>query len=124
MKEFKHFDFKEREKIEKFLKKGKSLRWIAWMLDRNVSSVSYEIKQNKVKGRYNAKKAEHKAYVKRQESKRDCLKVAMDAKLQKFVVENITDDQSPDGISGRLKHVEKGVRYASKKAIYKFIYSP
>lgn len=124
MKEFKHFDLKEREKIEKFLRKKKSLRWIAWALDRNVSSVSYEIKQNKVKGRYTAKKAEHKAYVKRQESKRDCLKVAMDVNLKKFVIENIKDDQSPEGISGRLKHVERGIKYASGKAIYKFIGSP
>lgn len=124
MKEFKHFDLKEREKIEKFLRKRKSLRWIAWMLDRNVSSLSYEVKQNSVKGRYDAKKAEHKAYVKRQESKRDCLKVAMDSGLQKFVIENIKDDQSPEGISGRLKYVEKGIKYASGKAIYKFIASP
>lgn len=124
MKGFKHFDLKEREKIEKFLRKGKSLRWIAWALDRNVSSVSYEIKQNKVKGRYTAKKAEHKAYVKRQTSKRDCLKVAMDVSLKKFVIENITADQSPEGISGRLKHIEKKIKYASGKAIYKFIASP
>lgn len=124
MKEFKHFDLKEREKIEKFFRKKKSLRWIAWALDRSVSSVSDEIKNNSVKGRYEARKAEHKAYVKRQASKRDCLKVAMDARLKKFVIENIQEDQSPEGISGRLKHIEKGIKYASGKAIYKFIASP
>jgi IS30 family transposase len=124
MKEFKHFDLKEREKIEKFLRKRKSLRWIAWALDRNVSSVSYEIKNNSVHGKYTAKKAEHKAYVKRQASKRDCLKVAMDVNLKKFVIENIKDDQSPEGISGRLKYIEKEIKYASGKAIYKFIASP
>ena len=124
MKEFKHFDLNEREKIEKFLRKEKGLRWIAWALDRSVSSVSDEIKKNSVNGKYTAKKAEHKAYYKRQTSKRDCLKVAMDISLQKFVVENIKADQSPEGISGRLKHVEKGIQYASGKAIYKFIASP
>src|SRR3989338_3395967 len=124
MKEFKHFDLSEREKIEKFLRKGRSLRWISSMLDRSVSSVSDEIKNNSVKGRYTGKKAEHKAYVKRQESKRDCLKVAMDVNLKKFVIENIKDDQSPEGISGRLKHIEKQIKYASGKAIYKFIASP
>lgn len=124
MKEFKHFDLKEREKIEKFLRKGKSLRWIAWSIDRSVSSISDEVKINSVKGRYSAKKAEQKAYVKRQRSKRDCLKVAMDADLQKFVILNIKDDQSPEGISGRLKHIEKGITYASFKAIYKYIESP
>ncbi len=124
MKEFKHFDLKERQKIEEFLRKKKSLRWIAWALDRSASSISDEIKNNSVKGRYTAKKADHKAYVKRQESKRDCLKVAMDVNLKKFVIENIKDDQSPEGISGRLKYIEKGIKYASGKAIYKFIASP
>ena len=124
MKEFKHFDFSERQKIEKFLKKEKSLRWIAWALDRSVSSISNEIKNNSVSGIYDAKKAEHKAYVKRQESKRDCLKVAMDPELKKYVILNIKDDQSPEGISGRLKNIEKGIKYASGKAIYKFIKSP
>jgi IS30 family transposase len=124
MKEFKHFDFSEREKIERFLRKERSLRWISRLLDRSVSSISEEIKNNSVKGKYTAKKAEHKAYVKRQESKRDCLKVAMDVDLKKFVIENIKDDQSPEGISGRLKHIEKGIKYASGKAIYKFVASP
>lgn len=124
MNKFKHLDLGEREKIEKFLKKGKSLRWIALALARSVSGVSDEIKNNSVKGRYVAKKAEHKAYVKRLTSKRDCLKVAMDSNLKKFVVENIKDGQSPEGISGRLKHVEKEIAYASFKAIYKFVASP
>lgn len=124
MSSFNHFDFGERKKIEKFLRKEKSFRWISRALDRSVSSVSYEIKENSVKGRYNAKKAQHKADVKRGASKRDCLKVAMDVSLQKFVKENIIDEQSPGGISGRLKYVEKGIQYASNKAIYKFVYSP
>ncbi len=124
MKEFKHFDLSEREKIEKFLKKGRTLRFIGRALDRSVSGVSDEIKNNSVHGKYTAKKAEHKAYVKRQTSKRDCLKVAMDVNLKKFVIENIKEDQSPEGISGRLKYIEKKIKYASGKAIYKFIASP
>jgi IS30 family transposase len=124
MSSFNHFDFGERKKIEKFLRKEKSLRWISRTLDRSASSVSYEVKENSVKGKYTAKKAEHKANVKRGASKRDCLKVAMDVNLQKFVKQNIIDEQSPGGISGRLKYVEKGISYASNKAIYKFVYSP
>jgi transposase, IS30 family len=124
MSSFNHFDFSERGKIEKFLSKEKSLRWISKVLDRSVSSVSYEVKENSVKGRYTAKKAQHKADVKRGTSKRDCLKVAMDVSLQQFVIKNIKDEQSPLGISGRLKYVEKGIKYASAKAIYKFVKSP
>lgn len=124
MSKFKHFDLSEREKIERFLRKGKSLRWMASALGRSASGVSDEIKNNSVKGGYSAKKANHKAYAKRWASKRDCLKVAMDSSLKKFVIENIKDDQSPEGVSGRLKHFEKGIKYASFKAIYKFIASP
>jgi IS30 family transposase len=124
MREFNHFDFDERKRIERFLKQGKSLREMARILDRCVSSISDEIKNNSVNGIYDAKKAQHKADVKREKSKRDCLKVAMNKELQKFVVFNILDHQSPEGISGRLKEVEKSIEYASTKAIYKFVESP
>lgn len=124
MKEFKHFDLIERQKIERFLKKQKSLRWIAGSLDRSASSVSDEVKLNSVNGIYNAKKAHHKAYVKRKESKIQCLKVATNPELKKFVTENISNDQSPEGISGRIKEVETRLKYASTKAIYKFVKSP
>ena len=105
------------------MRKGKSRRFIAEKLDRSLSAVSDEIKFNSVNGKYNAEKAEHKARVRRQNSKLQCLKVAMDVNLKKFVTENIKEDQSPEGISGRLKNVEKNIQYASTKAIYKFIWS-
>ena len=43
----------------------------------------------------------------RRESKIQCLKVATDTNLKKFVIEGMLEDQSPEGISGRLKEVEK-----------------
>ena len=119
-----HLCLSERKRIELFLKRGRSLRWIAKALGRCVSSISDEVKNNSIHGIYDAKKAQHKADVKREQSKRDCLKVAMNTELRKFVVENMKDEQSPVGISGRLKYVEKGIEYASEKAIYKFIASP
>ena len=119
-----HLCFGDRKKIERFLRQRKSLREIARVLKRSVSNISNEVKNNSVSGIYNAKKAQHKADVKREKSKRDCLKVAMNKELQKFVVDNIKDHQSPEGISGRLKYVEKGIEYASSKAIYKFVESP
>lgn len=124
MSEFKHFDFCEREKIERFLKKEMSRRWIASTLGRSVSSISDEINRNSVRGKYIAAKADHKAYVKRKYSKTDCMKVTLDPELQKFVREGLKEDQSPEGISGRLREVRKDIQYASTKAIYKFVYSP
>lgn len=105
------------------MRSGKSRRCIASKLDRSLSAVSDEIRLNSVKGKYTAEKAEHKARVRRQNSKLQCLKVAMDSTLQKFVTENILADQSPEGISGRLREVEKNIQYASTKAIYKFVWS-
>lgn len=125
MKEFKHLCLYERQRIEKYLKQGKSRRFIANKLDRSVSSVSDEINGNSVRGIYNAKKAQAKADQKRWRSKQQCLKVSMDSTLSKFVIDSMkNDDQSPAGISGRLKNVEKHIQYASTKAIYNFVRSP
>ena len=119
-----HLCFGERKKIERLLRKKKSIRAIARMLGRGISSISNEIKLGTVKGIYDAKKAEAKAILRRRESKIQCMKVAMDIELKKFVVDSMKDHQSPEGISGRLKKVEKEISYASTKAIYKFIESP
>ncbi len=124
MSNYLHLCFSERKKIERLLRKKKSIRAIARMLGRGVSCISNEIKIGSVRGRYNAKKAEAKAVFRRKQSKLQCMKVAMNTDLKKFVIENILDDQSPEGISGRLKEVEKSIPYASTKAIYKFIESP
>lgn len=106
------------------MRRGKSQRFIADKLGRSPSSVSDEIRLNSVKGKYHAEKARHKARVRRQNSKLQCMKVAMDINLKKFVTDNILDDQSPEGISGRIKNVRRDLPYASAKAIYKFIWSP
>lgn len=101
-----------------------SRRFIAGKLGRSLSAVSDEIRLNSVNGKYNAEKAESKARVRRQNSKIQCMKVAMDPELKKFVTENILEDQSPEGISGRIKEVREDLQYVSTKAIYKFIWSP
>jgi transposase, IS30 family len=124
MENFKHFCFFERKRIERFLKRGESLRFIAGKLGRSLSSISDEMRVNKVNGKYIAEKAEHKARVRRQNSKIQCMKIAMDPDLKKFVTENILDDQSPEGISGRIKEIRKDLQYVSTKAIYKFVWSP
>ncbi|OHA93421.1 MAG: hypothetical protein A2W51_00185 [Candidatus Zambryskibacteria bacterium RIFCSPHIGHO2_02_39_10] len=123
MENFKHFGFFERKRIERFLTKKKSLRFIASKLGRGLSSVSDEIRLNSTHGKYNAEKAEAKARLRRQNSKLQCMKIAFDPVLKNFVTENILDDQSPEGISGRLKEVRSDLQYASTKAIYKFVWS-
>jgi len=123
MKNYSHFCPYERQRIERYLRNRKSLRFIADKLERSVSSISGEIKENSVKGIYNAKKAQHKAYVKRKYSKIQSLKVVSSSDLREFVETNIKGDQSPEGISGRIKNIERNLPQVSPKAIYKFVYS-
>lgn len=124
MSAFNHLSPYERQRIERYIRAGKSRRFIAGKLDRSVSSISDEIVGNSVRGVYTAQKACEKAYLKRYRSKRDCLKVAMDTDLTRFVIDCMEkDDQSPGGIAGRLRR-DIGLPYASTKAIYKFVYSP
>lgn len=79
------------------------------------------IKRNSVNGIYTAKKANHKAYATRWRSKSQCLKVAMDQFLTKFVLEKIEQKWSPTQISGYLRG-SLGIT-CSDKAVYKFIES-
>jgi len=122
-KTYEHMSESERRRIDRLRETGKSLRTIAQRLGRSVSTVSEELKRNKVRGIYNARKAEHKAYVRRWRAKRDCLKVVMDAPLKQYVEEKLREEWSPELISGRLKKQQKTLPYASTKAVYKFVYS-
>ena len=119
-----HIDESERRRIERALTAKKSVRKIAVMIGRSVSSVSEEISSNSVKRIYKADVANKKAELRRKRSKAQCLKVAMDPDLKKFVTDEIEGDQSPEGISGRLKYHKKDIQYASAKAIYAFVHSP
>lgn len=119
-KRFKHLNTSERFVIEKLLAKETSIRGIGLVLDRSPNTISREIERNSVYGRYTADKAKHKAWVKRKYSKQQCLKVAMDSFLARFVEEKLESKWSPKQMSGYLKDL--GIR-VSAKAIYKFICS-
>lgn len=124
MSEFKHLCLYDRQRIERYLRQKKSLQFIAQKLGRSVSSISDEIKLNSTNGVYDAKKAHEKARLRKRMRKLQCMKVAMDTNLKNFVIENILEDQSPEGISGRLRNIRTDLQYASTKAIYKFVQSP
>ena len=119
-----HIDEKERRRIERALKTGKSLRKIAKALDRSVSNISEEVRRGGGRDTYRADRAQEKAVRTRKNSKIQCLKVAMDPELKRFVTREIEHDQSPEAVAGRLRYVEKDIAYASTKAIYKFVHSP
>ena len=88
------------------------------MLERSPNTISREIKKNSTKGIYTAEKAHHKAYLKRWRSKKQCLKVAMNDFLYRYVDRKLRSKWSPEQISGEMKETY-GIT-CSSKAIYKF----
>lgn len=122
-KKYENIKESERRRVERLLNAGLSLRRIAERLNRSASSISEEVRRNSTAGRYESRKANHKAYTRRKYAKIQCMKVATNPELKRFVIENISNDQSPEGISGRMREIETRLKYASVKAIYKFVKS-
>lgn len=81
------------------------------------------MRRNKVKRRYHAKKAQHKAYVRRRQAKYQGMKIVKHKKLRAKVEYWLLDGQSPEAIAGRLKKREKNLPYVSKDSIRRFIKS-
>ena len=119
-KKFAQLCYEDRVLIGSLHKAGANVRSIAAMMDRSPNTISRELREKKVRGRYVVKKAQHKTYVRRYLSKRDCMKVALDAELGRFVKEKLQAGWSPERIAGFLKLEGKQV---STKAIYKYAYS-
>lgn len=122
-KKYSHIKRAERLEISILLNKGYSYREIAGVLKRSVSSISEEINNNSVNGRYDPNKANHKAYVKRKYSKYQGMKVVSDIDLWNYLEEKLKDDWSPEAISGRIENVDIQIKSISAKGIYKFVYS-
>lgn len=77
-----------------------------------------------VKGEYDSKKAQLKAYTRRHRASFRGKKIVNHAELQNFVEQNLLDGQSPEAIAGRIKHHEKYLPEVSKDTIYRFLRSP
>jgi transposase, IS30 family len=117
----KHLEYCERRSIERCINKGKGVRAIARALGRSPGTISEEIKHGSVNGVYRADRAQKKAELRRKHAKQQCLKVAMDPLLKAYVTKHLKDDQSPEGISGRIRDIDTHIPYASAKAIYTFL---
>ncbi len=124
MKQTKHSHIKREERLEIsiLLDKGYSMRNIAKALKRSVSSISEEIKKNSVKGKYDPLKAHNKARLRRRMSKYQGKKINEDNELRQYIKKGLKNYWSPDAISGRMKK-DKEPFYASKTAIYEYLYS-
>jgi len=105
------------------LEKGHSVRGIARQLGRSHSNILDEIRRNSVRGKYDPKKADHKAYVRRKYAKYQGMKIAEHSELQKFVDHHLYDDKSPEAIAGRINKHEKHLPRVSKNSVRRYIKS-
>src|SRR3989344_9340906 len=130
-KRYSHLNQFERDRIQALLDDGTEQKGIARILDRDPGTISREINRNsrqervkrdKIRGDYEAGVAEQKAYVNRKYAKYEWKKINNDNDLREYIEQQLMNYQSPDCISGKMKR-EHQPFYASKTAIYEWLYS-
>jgi len=113
------------------LKRDCSYSEIGRALGRDKSTISREVSKNRRKirakggtrnGHYEARVADQKARLRRRNAKYQGKKIWLNKPLLKYIKKGLRKKWSPDVISGRMK-AENQPFYASKTAIYEFIYS-
>lgn len=106
-------------------KKRYSFADIGKVLGRAGSAIWNEIRRNRVRRKYDSRKAKHKAYVRRKYAKYQGKKIVENAALKKEIDWRLLDGQSPKAIAGWLKRNHKHKRgRASKNAIRRYLASP
>jgi IS30 family transposase len=122
----------ERDRIEALLEQGHTQEEIARIIGRDASTISRERERNahkiRIKGQgwkitdYNASDAQMKADNRRTLAKYRGKKINEDPRLKKYIVKGLKRSWNPDEVSGRMEY-EHQPFYASKTAIYEWLYS-
>jgi transposase, IS30 family len=118
-----HFTKIERNELSILLNKGYSLRDIAFTLGRNPSSISREIKKNRVQDAYVADKANQKARTRRKAAKYQWFKIRQTPGLEECVQDNLALGWTPEEIAGRLSRENNNQTVVSAKSIYSYLTS-
>ena len=130
-KTYKHLNQVQRDRLQALLDSKVKQNEIARILLVNPSTISRERKRNCRKlrtrygtrdGPYEAGVAQHKAYVKRKYAKFNWKKINEDEELKNYIIEKLEQYWSPDEISGQMRKTKQPF-YASKTAIYEWLYS-
>ena len=118
MNNYKHLTYDERSHIGYLRRKRFSLRKIAQELNRNVSTISRELRRNTCpNGRYMAYHAENYSRARRRRERRG---MKMDTQIWQESCKLLAKKFSPKQISGRLKLENKP--YVSHETLYKYIW--
>jgi transposase, IS30 family len=126
MKTHQKLTSQERDKIAYWYAIGESIREVARRLGRSPSSISDELKRNKVDGIYHSIRA-HKATEARKQNAHKKYLLKTRPPLKSYVLEKLDLGWSPEQIAGRLrKEINEGLRpreeYINHESIYQYIY--
>jgi len=122
MKKAKDLSRAERFEIGILLGKAYSFRAIAKVLGRSPNTISYEIKENSVRGRYDPKRAHEKTRLRKRMRRLAWSKLEEYPALKRFVIEKLKAHWNPDEIAGYMKtHPRRCPGYVSKTAIYTWL---
>ena len=122
MKKRKKLSKEDRLEIEILKGRGYGIREIARVLKRSPNTISRELRLNKVKGKYDARKADHKAYVRKKYSRFEWKKINENVELKIFIINCLKKHWNPAEIAGYMKR--KNLSFClSKNSIYRWLYS-
>jgi transposase, IS30 family len=119
MKTYKHLSFKERIQIETWRKALKSIHWIAKELDRAPSTISRELKRNKVRRSYDWGKANIKAYQRTHSKQKAMKKIRMCTELEYLIRRLLREWRWPELTALRL--MEEYKYYISWSTIRRYL---
>ena len=123
MRTFTHLNLHWRDRIEAMIDENIPHVEIAKILGIHKSTVSREVKRRQKKdGTYSATVAEHKALVKRENSKYQGMKIERHPALRKYIISELKHFQSPECIAGKMKEESVAPRVSSD-AIYRWLRS-
>jgi transposase, IS30 family len=123
-KEYRQLRLKERIEIYRLHADGKSARFIAKAIGRDVSTISRELGRNSKpcrnrRGGYEPERAQSRTELRRWRKKE--YKLERQPELRKVVFDHLAMGRSPEQIAGRLAR-EHGTPVISHESIYRYIY--
>src|SRR3989344_8464163 len=97
----------ERLEIGILRSRGYSIRSIAKSLERSPNTISYELRKNKTRGRYNPKKADAKSRLRKRMRRFQWMKIEEIPELKRYIVLGLQKKWNPDEISGSMRLEKK-----------------
>lgn len=113
---YSHLTLEQRSQIEELMSSGLSLRQIGEIVEVHASTVSRELRRNRIHGRYNYVTAEGMSRERRHKASTQHKKIK--DQLEEKILKGLYQLWSPEQISGRLKR--EGI-LISHEAIYQYI---